>query len=578
MARLTREVALLQIRASIPPSFQKAKTVTGEARGTAKVATMREGQKLTSRDDLLSSAGPALRAAALWLEHLPLALLAFDESGAGPYSNAAARRLLGAPRGCDHASVLEQVCAAERRGECATICGGLIARRVRTGPAAADACDLVLLEAPERPPTDALQARLLRLEEEARQLEALATLDPLTRVLNRRGVEAALEREVARARRRGSGLVALLVDCDGFKSVNDAYGHAGGDCVLREVAARLASALRSSDSIGRIGGDEFLALLPETRSAEGLLVAERARRAVADAPVHSGTDEIPISVSIGAATIGAESLRLDQVLMATRAAFERSKRGGRNRVCLDATLPEEQEMLAGLAALLQGQDIAVDARPIVRLPEGEPSAWELDCAPAGRERASGAALLRFAREQGLARPVDRALLRAARAHAQAKGLGGELHLRVSPETLLGNDPEGLLRLLAPPGGPQVWLQLSEQDLVGDQALLRLRVDELRAGGLRLCLDSLGAGRGTVETALLLGPERVKVDGSLLRSAARDRRRRDQLVRLLRLSAALGSTPVVKGVDGPEELALACELGIGLVQGRLWPSRSGQSLS
>ena len=112
---------------------------------------------------------------------------------------------------------------------------------------------------------EALDALTDRLGESIRELEAVARLDPLTHQLNRRGMEACLVSEAARAHRDGDPLTAVLIDIDDFKDVNDRLGHAVGDVVLREVARRLVAALRSEDHLARVGGDEFLALLPRTR-------------------------------------------------------------------------------------------------------------------------------------------------------------------------------------------------------------------------------------------------------------------------------------------------------------------------
>ncbi len=123
----------------------------------------------------------------------------------------------------------------------------------------------------------------------------------------------------------------LVIDIDHFKDVNDTYGHAVGDEVLREVAQRIGHGLRTTDVLARVGGEEFAALLPDT-GADGLLeVAERVRAAVADRPVPSGSGEHRIRVSVGGATVDREESigrtlrRADERLYAAKAA-------GRDRV------------------------------------------------------------------------------------------------------------------------------------------------------------------------------------------------------------------------------------------------------
>jgi diguanylate cyclase (GGDEF)-like protein len=109
--------------------------------------------------------------------------------------------------------------------------------------------------------------------------------DVLTGWHNRRYLQTRMKEELARACRDGSGLVCLMLDIDHFKSVNDNWGHAAGDSVLRELAQRIDTEVRASDVAARFGGEEFVILLPNTSSAAGQHLAERIRKAVAGAPV-----------------------------------------------------------------------------------------------------------------------------------------------------------------------------------------------------------------------------------------------------------------------------------------------------
>src|SRR5581483_10792678 len=114
-----------------------------------------------------------------------------------------------------------------------------------------------------------------------RRLEALATTDPLTRVLNRRALLDRLGAEVDRARRYSSALTLLLLDVDHFKQINDNAGHLAGDSVLRQLGALLEDAMRKVDIVARYGGEEFVAILPETSTEGGVVFAERLRERIA---------------------------------------------------------------------------------------------------------------------------------------------------------------------------------------------------------------------------------------------------------------------------------------------------------
>ncbi|MGG5807814.1 PleD family two-component system response regulator [Falsiroseomonas sp. CW058] len=158
-----------------------------------------------------------------------------------------------------------------------------------------------------------------------RSLE-MAVTDPLTGLRNRRYVRRHLEGVL-----RNSGAAVLLIDVDRFKSVNDTYGHAAGDVVLREVAERVRGHLRAADVVARYGGEEFLVVMSGAQAEDAQLVAERLRGAIAAVPVTADGQALNVTASVGVAAgeIGAQS---DDVVSAADAALYRAKNNGRNRV------------------------------------------------------------------------------------------------------------------------------------------------------------------------------------------------------------------------------------------------------
>jgi diguanylate cyclase (GGDEF)-like protein len=162
-------------------------------------------------------------------------------------------------------------------------------------------------------------------------LSNLATLDPLTRLLNRRGMEDTLQISLAQASRRGSPTSAIMVDIDHFKGVNDSFGHEVGDHVLRQVADVLGRLSRSSDVVARTGGEEFLLILPETELESARVLAERIREAIGERPLLVDSQRIAVTVSLGVAcTVG--DANLDNLSQEADRAMYLAKRGGRNRV------------------------------------------------------------------------------------------------------------------------------------------------------------------------------------------------------------------------------------------------------
>ncbi|MCO4772558.1 MAG: diguanylate cyclase [Deltaproteobacteria bacterium] len=164
------------------------------------------------------------------------------------------------------------------------------------------------------------------------RLEQLASHDPLTGLLNRRGLEDVLLAEQARGARIGGPPLAALLDLDDFKAVNDRFGHHVGDEVLRRVAARLCGAVRPSDHCARIGGDEFLVLFPGADLDRAEEMAERLREAVSAGSLLGGGEPLSLSASVGIGGLHKTDLGLDEVLMRLRPGLRESKENGKDRV------------------------------------------------------------------------------------------------------------------------------------------------------------------------------------------------------------------------------------------------------
>jgi diguanylate cyclase (GGDEF)-like protein len=174
----------------------------------------------------------------------------------------------------------------------------------------------------------------LRISELA--LERLALTDVLTQAMNRGAIMTRLHEEFARSEREGSTLTLGVLDIDHFKRVNDTHGHGAGDQVLREVVRRLTVALRPYDGLGRIGGEEFLVIIPGASPGSARAVLERLRQAVCDAPIDYLDGQINVTVSLGGTTTRGDETE-DQVLMRADDALYRAKEWGRNRVEMEKT-------------------------------------------------------------------------------------------------------------------------------------------------------------------------------------------------------------------------------------------------
>jgi two-component system, cell cycle response regulator len=171
-----------------------------------------------------------------------------------------------------------------------------------------------------------------KLVETQRRLEIQARTDLLTGLMNRRAVLERLHDEMARAERNGSMVGVGLLDIDHFKLVNDSYGHAVGDEVLRQLGVRSVTAMRAYDAFGRFGGEEFLAILPDSDGNQTKTVLERVKRAVSRSPMKAEGHEVHVTVSIGGAASAGGSV--DALLHLADDVLYLAKSSGRNRVVM----------------------------------------------------------------------------------------------------------------------------------------------------------------------------------------------------------------------------------------------------
>jgi len=184
--------------------------------------------------------------------------------------------------------------------------------------------------------------RILELQQQliaAREAFRLqATHDLLTGLWNHAAILDILGRELERARRESNPLGVVMADLDHFKEVNDTYGHLAGDAVLREVAKRLSSSVRSYDYVARYGGEEFLIVAPTCDPTSALDLAQRLRSSLAQKPIDLPEGVLPLTCSLGVAVGGLASKdNSDSMLRAADAALYRAKANGRNRIELAAS-------------------------------------------------------------------------------------------------------------------------------------------------------------------------------------------------------------------------------------------------
>ncbi len=427
---------------------------------------------------------------------------------------------------------------------------------------------------------EALKDATFKLDAATSRLETLANIDALTEVLNRTGLERALQSEFNRAQRQGWNLVAVMLDCDDFDRINASLGHAVGDVVLKEIAGRLRETVRPTDHIARIGGDEFLLLLPDTRLAEGMLVAEKIRLSVAESPLRLASETIRVTASLGVLALPYEFCSIEEVLSLARLAVRESKLLGKNRVSSgekhkNNVESADKEALSELTEKLRkGDCFRAVSMPLYRLKDESIFGHEiLSRGPAGAFEMPDD-LFRVSCEYNLLTIVDLRCLKTC--------LNGSLdtnkftdqttrfHVNLFPSTIIDTPIDRLLTLFPPNRKPgNFCIEISEQQFIGDPAYLRDHVAALKENGILVAIDDVGFGRSSLESLIILEPDIVKIDRKYVSGIAEEPAKARLLRRLVKVVNALGAELIAEGIENRDELDLLLEIGIEYGQGWYW---------
>jgi diguanylate cyclase (GGDEF)-like protein len=408
------------------------------------------------------------------------------------------------------------------------------------------------------------------------QLDRLANVDFLTEVLNLRGLQQILPVEENRTGRVGGQLVAVLINCDNFRKINESLGHAVGDVVLKELAKRIGGTLRPSDHVARVGGDEFLIVLPDTQLAYAMRVAERIRLAVSESPLRCSNESISVTVSMGVATLPPKITSIEEVLTVTRSALKRSKSAGKNRVSLarEGATPPEAE--AGpvtrdiVEVLCDGTHFRTVFQPIIDLGTDKVSGYEMYSRGPDGAFESPADFFRVCVENNVLTTVDLLCLKLCIAATANAGNHLRFHINLFPSTILDTPIDNLLALFPTDRtGKSFCVEISEQQFVGDPGYLRDHVNALKQAGILVAIDDVGFGRSSLESLILLEPDMVKVDRKYVTGVSREPAKARLLKRVVNVAKSLGAEIVAEGIEVQDDLPILKEIGVHYGQGYYW---------
>jgi diguanylate cyclase (GGDEF)-like protein len=413
------------------------------------------------------------------------------------------------------------------------------------------------------------------LESANRDLERLTLIEPLTELLNRRGLQQALSREVQHLGRDVASSAVLVIDLDDFKQVNESLGHAVGDVVLKEIGRRLRASVRAVDYIGRLGGDEFMLILPETEPPEVARVAERVRLAIATAIIQHSSGTVTLTASIAAVLLTRETPAVDQLLTRAHLLLSRAKTSGKNRVVFqpkdfddtDRRMRAQADMCTNLA---KGRHIQTVKQPIFRLADDSPIGYEFLSRYSNDTLELPENFFRMCSERNILTLVDHACLRAGIDAALRLPPYARFHLNIFPTTLLAIPVQHLLELFPRPLPRETFcLELSEQQIIGDPSYLAPAVEALREAGILIAIDDVGFGSSCLESLVMLKPDILKIDKRCVIGIDGDASRIEQLRRYAAIARSLGCSVVAEGIETAEELQIVRSLGIEYGQGYFW---------
>ena len=413
---------------------------------------------------------------------------------------------------------------------------------------------------------------------------AAAGHDPLTGLPGRMVLHDRLGQALGRLRRRGGTVGLLFLDVDGFKQINDRYGHGAGDEFLRELPGRLRSALRADDTVARLGGDEFVVLLEDCGGEAGAVrAAERVLQAF-ERPFTLGEETLALRVSVGIAVTDAHDESADDLLAHADVAMYRAKRtGGDGLAVFDSILRERANERAGLArdlrAAIGTDQLSLHYQPIVDLARQRVTSVEalVRWVHPVRGQVPPDEFVRLAEDTGVIVELGRWVLeRACTEFAAALDEAGdkriELAVNLSPRQLADLGLPSLLREIMARTGlgrGRVALEITETALTDEADNPAERLWALKQEGVRIVLDDFGSGYSSLGHLRRFPIDAIKIDRSFVEGLGTQSRDAAIVGAILPMARALDIDVVAEGVENESKLAHLYALGCRQAQGYLF---------
>ncbi|MGX1309054.1 diguanylate cyclase (GGDEF)-like protein/PAS domain S-box-containing protein [Amorphus suaedae] len=433
----------------------------------------------------------------------------------------------------------------------------------------------------EKPFIIASVSDVTRIREAEARARYLASHDTLTGISNRAEFNERLAEAIDLGRRTGGHVGLMLLDLDGFKTINDTHGHAAGDDVLRVVAQRLKSHVRVVDTIARLGGDEFCVVQAGAAQPGGpAALAQRLLHAL-EQPIVRGTDIFAVSASIGFAMFPEDGKDGEALFAQADAALYRVKgTGGHGFLGTGAGdrpgrgTPESTaaDLSNDLPEALAGDQFSLTYAPLQGA-DGSIRAYEA-LATWNHPRRGAITfdeLMPMAEQKGLIQEISAWMFDAACTTATTWDSNLRLCVNVSPvQFAYGSLAETVAAALEKSGFPggRLELEIPETALVGDERDVGSVLGELKSLGARLALDHFGAGTSSIARLRAFAFDRLKIDESFIASLSTDPRSAAIVRAILHMGREMDIEITAEGVDGERQATMLGQMGFSELQKRL----------
>ena len=426
-----------------------------------------------------------------------------------------------------------------------------------------------------------------------REISRLARFDSLTGLPNRALMRQTLDEALRNAAHRQKGCALFMIDLDRFKNVNDTLGHPIGDALLRQVAERLKSVMGNHGQVGRVGGDEFQAVLPGAADIGLLESLARTLIEQVSRPYMIEGNKVTIGASVGVVIGDPGRASADALVRNADLALYAAKGAGRGKHCfyepsMHSEAAERQLLENDLRQAIERGELAVHYQPIVRAAGEEVSGFEslVRWQHPTRGEVSPSKFIPLAEEAGIIGKIGEWVLRTAL--EEAAHWPDHVRVAVNLSPLQFNDPNVAAMVRkhldeTSVRAERLELEITEGVFLAEGDSTDETFAKLKEVGVRLALDDFGTGYSSLGYLKKAPFDKIKIDQSFVRGAASTTNRNAAIIRaIVTLAETLGMDTCAEGVETHDDLQLIRELGVSMVQGYIFgkpsPSETARTIA